>query len=79
MRTNATAGSSRPPNSTLAQQSGGTAQAKSPQSHTAVSTAPPVVGNTASSTTPHVTIKYPTLWIRFWLCICCASPEYTHG
>ncbi|KAG2070646.1 WD40 repeat-like protein [Suillus decipiens] len=74
MRTNATAGSSRPPNSTVAQQSGGMAQVQS-----SLQTAPPVVGNTVSSTTPYITIKYPTLWTRFWLCICCASPEYTHS
>ncbi|KAG2046431.1 hypothetical protein BDR06DRAFT_965107 [Suillus hirtellus] len=29
------------------------------QSHVAVSLAPPVVGDTTSSATPHVTIKYP--------------------
>ncbi|KAG1865544.1 hypothetical protein DFJ58DRAFT_743344 [Suillus subalutaceus] len=67
-------------NVTVTQQSSGTAQAQSSsQSHAAVSTVPPVVSNTTSSTPPHVTIKYPARWTRFWLFICCASPEYTDG
>ncbi|KIK38232.1 hypothetical protein CY34DRAFT_809574 [Suillus luteus UH-Slu-Lm8-n1] len=75
-----TASSSRPPNTAVAQQSSGAAQAQSSsQPHAAVSTAPPGVANTTSSASPHVTIKYPTRWTRFWLFICCASPEYTDG
>lgn len=54
-RTNATAGSSRPSNNTATQQSKGTAQTQSSsQSHAAVSMAPPVVGDTTSSATPHM-------------------------
>jgi hypothetical protein len=60
------------------QQSTGMTQAQSSsQSHAAVSTAPPIAGNTTSSTAPHVIIKYPSRWTRFWLFLCCASLEYT--
>lgn len=80
IRTNATPGSSRPPNSTVTQQSSSTAQAQSSsQPHTTLSMAHPAVGNTALSTSPHAIIKYPTRWTRFWLFACCASPEYTDG
>lgn len=57
---NATACSSRPPNSTVMQQSSSLAQAQSfSQSHTTTftSTAPSVVPNTTSSTDPHATIN----------------------
>jgi hypothetical protein len=77
-----TASSSRPPNTTVAQQSSGAAQSQSSsQAHAAVSTstAPPVVANTTSNTNPHATIKHAGRWARFWLFICCTSPEYTDG
>ncbi|KAG2753392.1 WD40 repeat-like protein [Suillus brevipes Sb2] len=75
-----TASSSRPPNTTITQQSSDAAQAQSSsQPHATVSTVPPAATNTTSSARPHATIKYTTRWTRFWLYICCASPEYTDG
>ncbi|KAG2045337.1 WD40-repeat-containing domain protein [Suillus americanus] len=80
--TNATAGSSRHPNNTVMQQSSGAAQTQSSSQLRATistSTAPPVVSNTTSKTNPHATIKHAGRWARFWLFICCTSPEYTDG
>ncbi|KIK40862.1 hypothetical protein CY34DRAFT_806792 [Suillus luteus UH-Slu-Lm8-n1] len=76
--TNATASSSRPPNSNTTLQSSGAAQVQS-QGAVSTSTAPPVAANTAPSTNPHVIIKHAGCWTRFWLFICCASSEYTDG
>jgi hypothetical protein len=78
----ATASSPRPANTTVAQQSSGAAQTQpSSQAHAAVSTSttPTVVANTTSNTNPHATIKHAGRWARFWLFICCTSPEYTDG
>jgi WD40 repeat protein len=69
-----TASTSRPPNSNATQQSSGAAQAQ-----VAVSTSSTDPEAVASNTNPHATIKHAGRWIRFWLFICCASPEYTHG
>ncbi|KAG2740990.1 WD40 repeat-like protein [Suillus brevipes Sb2] len=77
-----TASSSRPPNTTVAQQSSDAAQTQSSsQANAAVSTSttPPVAANTTSNTNPHVTIKHAGRWARFWLFVCCTSPEYTDG
>lgn len=79
---NATAGSSRPPNSTVTQQSSGAAQAQSssqPHATDSSPTAPPAVVNTTSSTNPHATIRHAGRWTRFWLFIGCTSAEYTDG
>ncbi|KIK34394.1 hypothetical protein CY34DRAFT_812948 [Suillus luteus UH-Slu-Lm8-n1] len=76
--TNATASSSRPPNSNTTLQSSGAAQVQS-QGAVSTSTAPPVAANTAPSTNPHVIIKHAGRWTRFWLFICCTSSEYTDG
>jgi hypothetical protein len=76
--TNATASSSRPPNSNATQQPSSTAQAQS-QAAASTFTAPPVIANIAPSTNPHVIIKHAGRWTRFWLFICCASSEYTDG
>ncbi|KIK37786.1 hypothetical protein CY34DRAFT_15458 [Suillus luteus UH-Slu-Lm8-n1] len=68
-----TASSSRPPNSTVTQQSGSAAQTQSSsQANAAVSspTAPSVVANTTSSANLHATINYPTRWTHFWLFVC---------
>ncbi|KAG2740984.1 WD40 repeat-like protein [Suillus brevipes Sb2] len=77
-----TASSSHPPNTTVAQQSSGTAQAQS-SSQTQAQAAIPTSSTTQeainSSANPQATIKHAGRWIRFWLFICCASPEYTHG
>jgi hypothetical protein len=70
-----TASTSCPPNSNATQQqSSGAAQAQA-----AVSTSSTDPEAVASNTNPHATIKHAGRWIRFWLFICCASPEYTHG
>ncbi|KAG1836368.1 hypothetical protein DFJ58DRAFT_749823 [Suillus subalutaceus] len=77
-----TAGSLPPPNSTVTQQSSGTAQTQSSsQPHAAISTStsPPVVATTTSNTNSHAMIRHPGRWARFWLFICCTSPEYTDG
>jgi hypothetical protein len=85
---NSAASSSRPPNSNATHHSSGTAHAQSssrPQAQATVttsSTAPAVAvnsGATTSSTNPHAMIKHAGRWTRFWLFICCASPEYTDG
>jgi hypothetical protein len=81
MQRNASARERRRPTLTHATQqprSASTAQAQS-QAATSTSTAPPVVTNTTPSTNPHVIIKHPGRWTRFWLFICCASSEYTDG
>lgn len=77
---NPTAGSSRHPNSTVTQNSSQTQSSSQP--HAAVSTstaAPPVDANKTSNTNPHATIQHAGRWARFWLFICCTSPEYTDG
>ncbi|KAG1869018.1 hypothetical protein DFJ58DRAFT_766644, partial [Suillus subalutaceus] len=77
-----TAASTSCPSNSNATQSSGAAQAQSSsQLHATASTsaAHPVVANTTSSTNPHATIKHVGRWTRFWLFICCASPEYTDG
>ncbi|KIK35434.1 hypothetical protein CY34DRAFT_812149 [Suillus luteus UH-Slu-Lm8-n1] len=80
-RRNASARERRRPTLTHATQqprSASTAQAQS-QAAASTSTAPPVVAHTAPSTHPHVIIKHPGRWTRFWLFICCTSSEYTDG
>lgn len=81
-----TASSSRPPNSNDTHHSSNTAHVQSssrPQAQATVSaspTAPAIAvnsGATTSSTNPHAMIKHAGRWTRFWLFICCASPEYT--
>ncbi|KAG1721081.1 quinon protein alcohol dehydrogenase-like superfamily [Suillus paluster] len=83
---NAAAGSSQPPKANVTQQPSGAAHPQSSlQSLATVSpSTTPVVAATSAATTsttppPHVTIKYAGRWTRFWLFICCASPEYTEG
>jgi hypothetical protein len=70
-----------PPNNTVAQQpSGATQTQSSSQPHASVSNStPPLVAHSTSNTNPHATIKHAGRWTRFWLFICCASPEYTDG
>ncbi|OAX39541.1 hypothetical protein K503DRAFT_769439 [Rhizopogon vinicolor AM-OR11-026] len=70
---NVSAGSSRPPQSSVTQKSGGEAQAQpSEELHTAVST---------SSITPAVaaTSATTTRWTRFWTTACCISTQNTDG
>ncbi|KAG2039563.1 WD40-repeat-containing domain protein [Suillus americanus] len=71
-----TTGGSRPPNSTVTQQSSVGPQTQSSSQSNAASTAPPVA---TSNTNPHATIKHAGRWSRFWLFVCCTSPEYTDG
>lgn len=43
-------------------------------------TTPPVATTSAATTSrPHVTIGCAGRWTRFWLFICCTSPEFTDG
>ncbi|KAG1869022.1 hypothetical protein DFJ58DRAFT_766662, partial [Suillus subalutaceus] len=72
---------SRPPNSNVIQSSGAAEPQSSSQPHivASTSTAHPVVANTTSSTNLHATMKHAGRWTRFWLFVCCASPEYTDG
>ncbi|KAG2158930.1 WD40-repeat-containing domain protein [Suillus bovinus] len=75
---NTIAGSSRPLNGTVID----AAQAQSasqPHSTVFTSTAPLAVAHTTSSINPQATIKHAGLWTRFWLFICCTSPEYIDG
>ncbi|KAG2070650.1 hypothetical protein BDR04DRAFT_590282 [Suillus decipiens] len=61
------ASSSRPPNSTITQQSSGAAQiqpSSQPQIAVPIFTAPPVVADTPSNTNPHTTIKHAGRWAR---------------
>ncbi|KAG1869021.1 hypothetical protein DFJ58DRAFT_766650 [Suillus subalutaceus] len=78
---NTAASTSRAPNSNATQSSGAAQAQSSSQLHAtaSASTAHPVVANTTSSTNPHATIKHAGRWTRFWLFLCCASPEYTDG
>jgi hypothetical protein len=83
----ASAGSSRPPRSSVTWQSGAAPQTQpSPQSSATISTpstTPAVAAASAAvmSTTslPDVTIRKAGHWTRFWLRFCCAPAEYTHG
>ncbi|KAG2077686.1 hypothetical protein BDR04DRAFT_1148394 [Suillus decipiens] len=74
---NATAGSSRPPNSAVTQQSSGAAQTQSSPPHATDSTSTPPHHRQYSY--PRATIRYASRWTRFWLFICCTSAEYTDG
>ncbi|OAX41610.1 hypothetical protein K503DRAFT_476727 [Rhizopogon vinicolor AM-OR11-026] len=78
---NAYAGSSRPPQSSVTQQSGGAAQAQlSTEPHAAVATpdvAAPSAINTLTTSLPDALIPRAGRWIRFWLFVCCASAQYT--
>jgi hypothetical protein len=83
----ASAGSSRPPRSSVTQQSGAAPQTQpSPQSNATISTSSTTLAVTATSAAvmstislPDVTIRKAGHWTRFWLRFCCAPAEYTHG
>ncbi|KAG0700481.1 WD40-repeat-containing domain protein [Suillus ampliporus] len=80
---NAAAGSSRPPQSGVTQQSSGVAHLQpSSQPQAAASTTPVAFISAPPPLTtlhPDATIRHPGRWTRFWLFTCCASPEYTDG
>ncbi|KAG2034545.1 hypothetical protein BDR03DRAFT_964849 [Suillus americanus] len=74
------ASTSRPPNINVTQQSTSAAQAQtSSQAQAAVSTSSAAlpVTNTTSHTNPRATIENADRWTRFWLFVCCTTPEYT--
>jgi len=78
---NAYAGSSRPPQGSITQPSGGVAQAKlSTQPNAAIATpdvAAPSAVNTFTTPVPDALIPRAGRWTRFWLFVCCASAQYT--
>jgi WD40 repeat protein len=74
---NPTAGSSRPPQPNVTQPS------PQPQATVSSSSTTPDTGDATAVTTsipspPHVTIRHPGRWTRFWLFIGCISHEYTN-
>ena len=72
----------QPPQSSITQQFGGAGQMQSAsQSHAAVSvpSTTPAIGTTSTSALPDLTIRQAGCWTRFWLIVCCASPEYSDG
>ncbi|OAX34048.1 WD40 repeat-like protein [Rhizopogon vinicolor AM-OR11-026] len=79
----ARAGSSRPPQGSVTQQSGGAVQAEpTSEQHPAVatsSTTPVVAPTTFTTSPPDAMIPRAGYWTRFWLFVCCASVQYTDG
>lgn len=77
-----TPGSPQPPQSSITQQFGGLAQIQSTsQPHAAVSapSTTPAITTTSTTALPDLTIRQAGCWTRFWLIVCCASPEYSDG
>jgi hypothetical protein len=75
-----TSGSPQPPQSSITQQFGGAGQMQSTsQPHAAVSvpSTTPAIATTSTTALPDLTIRQAGCWTRFWLIICCASPEYS--
>ena len=75
-----TSGSPQPPQSSITQQFGAAAQMESAsQSHAAVSvpSTTPAIGTTSTTALPDLMIRQAGCWTRFWLIMCCASPEYS--
>ncbi|KAG2077859.1 hypothetical protein BDR04DRAFT_1087468, partial [Suillus decipiens] len=64
-----TASTSRPPNSSTTQQSRPSHFRKHIYLH----------HSQTSIINPHATIKHADHWTRFWLFVCCTSPDHTDG
>ena len=75
-----TSGSPQPSQSGITQQFGGAGQMQSTSQLHAVVSVPSTtlaIATTPTSALPDLTIRQAGCWIRFWLIICCASPEYS--